>query len=81
MLPESREAPSRPVGSEGIMRSGGTGKGNTTMLHDEGIRRMGPVGAWLAFVSPIPVRTVATPAVAIEVGPASLGGGPAEVAP
>jgi hypothetical protein len=51
------------------------------MLHGESTRRMGPVAARLTFVSPILVLTVATPAVATEGVPASLGGGPAEVAP
>lgn len=51
------------------------------MLHGESTRRVGPVTAWLAFVSPILVLTVVTPAAATEVGPASLGGGPAEAVP
>jgi hypothetical protein len=50
------------------------------MLHGESTRRMGPVAARLAFVSPILVLTVTTPAVATEVGSASVGGGPAEAA-
>lgn len=43
------------------------------MQHREGIRRMGRVGACLAFVSSILVLTLPTPAAADEVGPAGYG--------
>jgi hypothetical protein len=52
----------------------GTGrKDGTTMQHREGTRRIGRVGACLAFVSSILALTVATPAAAAEVDSASYG--------